>query len=236
MRFRASLVSLCLAAACAPPATADVVLLLPEKECREGQQCTFDFGVLTNPASHVFQLINVGTLSSELGAPKISGSNDFRLSKLPPKALSPGALGEFAIDATPTASTPSEATVELPLGSIEAGDQIKLTVSAARPAGAHLIVNGACGFGNVPVGQTSPLCTLTLKNDGGDDLQIDAITVTPSAFQASGFIPVPLTISPGQSFPLQLTATPTAVGPTNGSATFEVSGAITSAPLSVVGT
>ena len=224
-------------AACGSAPIGRVVLLLPGKECGLGDPCQFDFGVLAAPVDHVFQIVNVGDLQANAISAHLTSSAGFALSEAPTDSLASGGLAELRVSASPIESAPVHASLVVSWTfSSDAPQSIDLDLSAAHVAGGHLVIGGRCGFGQVPVNQTSPPCKLTLENDGGDDVRIDNITVTPSIFRGVGVVPVPLIIAPTRSLSFPVTATPTAIGATTGSASFEVGGATTSVDLSVVGT
>jgi hypothetical protein len=83
----------------------------------------------------------------------------------------------------------------------------------------QLVANpSSFNFGNVQVGSTASL-TGTLKNVGKEDLTIYNDLISGTGFSMSG-IPLPLTMTPGQSYTLTISFSPAGSGSVSGTVSF----------------
>lgn len=221
-RFPPFAVGLAFVLACSGPAPsareADVVVRLPDGDCRAGQSCTLDFGDVEVNAGRVraLDILNLGGTDAVITHVGLTGNPVFRLNVDNPGPLPAGGSLPFAISVTPNVPYTLEAVLHVL--SSDGADYIQVNL---RVKGTLLDLGFSpdCDFGDVAVGTTSTPCTFTLTNSGEADVQVDGIGVDmeSTVFRVNTVVPLPFIIPPGGSFSLALVAVPVAVGPVTGS-------------------
>lgn len=106
--------------------------------------------------------------------------------------------------------------------------------NASSPLASVQISPANISFSGVPVGQTATQ-TATLTNTGGEPITVTQLSVSSSAFTASG-IPTPLRIGPGQTAKFQVVFTGSTAGTASGTMTAMTSHGETSSKVKLNGT
>jgi hypothetical protein len=114
-----------------------------------------------------------------------------------------------------------------------------IDVGAVEYQGAGLVAvasvtGGALNFGNVVVGVTSAVQTLTLHNTGGANLTGVGVAVTAPFTRVGGTCGATLTVA-AATCTITVSFTPTAIGPATGSVTIAASVPVTGSPVALTG-
>jgi hypothetical protein len=215
------------------------VLLADERLCEVGEICSFDFGVISTSVTHSFQLLNIGGASGNIDRVSIVAGGAipaFAIVDEPAETtLEHGGVASFAVEATPTSSDPSSATIRV--GVADESDTIRLELSAALPSDALLSIEGGCEFGDVVTGTNSEPCLGRIANAGGVDAVVTDLIVDPaSTFNLSGVVVLPLVVRTSSHEDVELIAHPVAAGVQTGVLTVvDDAGGVLVLPLSVNG-
>jgi len=132
-----------------------------------------------------------------------------------PLSLGPGQSARFQVLFTSSTSGSASGTLT---AMTSHGGSSKVRLKGAAAGSSQLSLSAtALNFGNVLV-NGSVTQAVALKNAGTNDVQITQIAVTGGAFSLSS-VAVPVTLSAGQSMPLEATFAPTAAGTASGAIT-----------------
>ena len=137
-----------------------------------------------------------------------------------PLTLAPGDSASFSVQFTPSATgtdngniafVTTEGTVNLPLS------------GAGVPAGTLSASPSSINFHNVVIGSAASQ-TVTLKNNGGENVTVTAASVSGAGFSDSG-LTLPLTLAPNQSSTFSVSFAPSVTGAVTGTVALTVTGA-----------
>lgn len=218
---------LVLSAACGRPVppVADVVIELPDGECRAEDTCAADLGTAEVRSTRVaaFLVTNLGDAPAEIVNVALEGDPSVRIEQAPAPELGPGRSTPAVLSWT--ARSPTTVTAALSVLWSEAGGPqriIDVELSAAGTSIVPVVGPTRCDFGDVPVGSTSAPCNITIENHGGGDLAITDIGLGDNAFGPVGFVAVPIFVPPGEAMSLPIVATPIHPGTATGLVALEV--------------
>lgn len=232
---RAIAVAVLLLAACVPEeVAADVVVRLPDRDCRATDtECAFNLGSVevADVSARAFDVVNLGNAPASIVNVEVLGDPSFTLEQAPAE-LEPGQSDPLVIAFQPRGPTTITTTLFVTWADPQATIEVHLQ---AQGAFGNLTIDPlSCEFGDVPVGTTSPPCIVTFSNPGAVDLNVDDLTVVPP-FGIPGVLIIPVIVPPGAASAISIVATPTSTGVTSGFASFRVGTAVTAVSLQVNG-
>jgi Concanavalin A-like lectin/glucanases superfamily/Abnormal spindle-like microcephaly-assoc'd, ASPM-SPD-2-Hydin/Immunoglobulin domain len=160
-------------------------------------------------------LTNSGSANLIISQASVSGSGFSTSGLTLPLTLSPGQSANFNIAFAPAAVGSVSGNVSLV--SNAASSPTIITLSGNGLAATLLLTANptTLSFGNVNLGSSSTL-PVTLTNTGNSAVTIASVTVTGTEFSTSGLTP-PVTLTTGQSAPLNVVFAPTTSGGVSGS-------------------
>lgn len=210
-----------LSAACASPvpSAADVVIELPDGDCRAGDTCGVDLGAteVRSTRADAFLVTNLGDTPAAIVNVTLVGDPAVRIEQPPAPELGPGRSTPVVLSWTARSPTTVTATLSV-LWSEAGGPQrlIDVELSASGTSIVPVVAPAECDFGDVPVGSTSAPCTITIENHGGGDLAITGVELGDDAFAPAGFVAIPTFVPPGAGLALPIVATPDQPGVAQG--------------------
>ena len=173
-----------------------------------------DFGVIEAPGAAGNVALTVTNTSAETitlldGALTGVSSAAFSVGALAGE-LAPGASRMVAVGFTGSAA--GTYTAQLTITAAESGlPQVVVPLSARAVSSLLAVAPESLDFGSLEVGTSSEERTVTVTNQSGASVTIDALVVADTEFAVSGATP-PITLAPGTSVEVQVSFTPSAAG------------------------
>ena len=175
---------------------------------------SINFGnvLLGDATSQIETLKNTGGANVTVTAASISGAG-FSFSGLTlPLTLTPNQSSTFSITFDPAAAGTASGTMSL---TVSGSSNVGIPLSGTGVTPANLTANPtSLTFTNVQVGQSSSQ-NETVKNTGGSDAHITAVSATGTGFSVSGITP-PVTLTAGQSVTFSIKFAPQSAGSFSG--------------------
>ena len=165
--------------------------------------------VLGQTESLPVTVTNSGSASFSISVISASGAGYSVSSPALPLSLAPGQSFVLTVSFGPTTSASSN-------GSIAFNSNPLLTLRGSGTTAKSLTPNPqSLAFGNVQTGNTSKVF-VTLSNAKSGNITISNDATKGTGFSVQG-LPLPLTLTPGQSFTFTISFTPQSAGPVSGS-------------------
>jgi len=154
-----------------------------------------------------------------------SNSSDFAVDASPPIVIAAGGSATFSVAFEPIAVGARSATVRI-VSDDPAEPQLDIGVSGTGVGTPAIVLqapaDGSLDFGDVLVAGTSPIQTVTVRNDGTDDLIVSSAAIVSAGAAQFGLVsgPAAVTLPPGGRQSWDIVFEPTSPG--NKSATFRI--------------
>jgi hypothetical protein len=177
--------------------------------------------ISTASAAQVLTLQNIGTAA--LNITSIAASGDFAQTNGCPGSLAPAATCTINVTFTPTALGLRNGAITVVSNAASSPNTVPLSgTGVAAPTGpAASLSPPTLTFASQVVGTSSAAQALTLTNVGGSTLTIASIAVSGDFSQANGCA---ATLAAGASCTINVTFTPTLIGPRSGAVTVTSNG------------
>ena len=167
-------------------------------------------------SSQTVTLTNTGGVSTTVSQATASGTG-FSVSGFTAGTLVPGATMSFSVTFAPTTVGSFPGTVTVTSNASNPSLSIPITGTAVAPPAVLTASPTSLTYTNIIVGQSSSQ-TETIKNTGGTNAVISAVTETGAGFSVSGITP-PVTLTPGQSTTFTVKFAPTSATTFSGTVT-----------------
>jgi len=184
-------------------------------------------------SSQTVTLTNTGGVSTTISQATASGTG-FGVSGFTAGTLLPGASMLFNVTFAPTAVGSFPGTVTVTSNASNPSLSIPLTGTAVAPPAVLTASPTSLTYTNVTVGQSSSQ-TETIKNTGGTNATISAVTESGAGFSVSGITP-PVTLTPGQSTTFTVKFAPTSATTFSGTVTVTSNASNASLAIALSGT
>lgn len=149
----------------------------------------------------------------------VSGSGFNTSGLTPPIQIAPGQTVTMNATFMPTAGGTTSGSISIQSTASNAESTVTLSGSGTVSAGQLSVSSGALAFGSVQVGSSKSLpLTLTNPSSSSSSIHVTQLNVTGTGFAVSGAT-LPLTLTAGQSFTVNASFAPSAMGSANGSLT-----------------
>jgi len=178
---------------------------------------SINFGnvLIGDATSQIVTLKNTGGENVNVTAASITGAGMSYSGLSLPLTLTPNQSTTFSVTFEPAAAGAVNGTMSL---TVSGSANVSIPLSGTGVTPPTLTANPtSITFTNITVGTTSTQ-TETVKNTGGSDAHISAVSASGTGFSISGINP-PLTLSAGQSVSFTVSFSPTSTGSFTGSVT-----------------
>jgi hypothetical protein len=192
---------------------------------------TIDFRdiILGSSSTRVIVLTNTGIVNAIISQGTGAAGTGFSTPGLTlPQTITPGSTFNITVSFDPKVSETASGTLTV----VSNATNSPITIPLSGTGGTALLTTDQpkINFGNVTLGSTPPPKTVTLTNNGTLSVTVSAVSAAPPAFSLAGLLPLPFTLTAGQSTGLNVVFSPTS-GTVSGNLTV-VSDA-TNSPLTI---
>lgn len=184
--------------------------------------------------SQTLAIQNPGAANLTISQANLSGSGLSFTGLTLPLMLAPNASTTATLSFTPISAGAVSGSLSLVNNSPSSPLAVPITGTGVAQSLQLSASPASLSFGSVTDG-TSASQTVTLSNTGNANVSLSQISVSGTAFTASG-LAVPLTLSPGQTAQFSVTFAPTTTGALSGTATVTSNASNSPASVSLSGT